>query len=225
MATDALAPGIWAVVPFKGTVGAKGRLAAHLDQAERAALVLAMARDVLRALKAAPLAGIAIVSRSRPARDLAAAFGATFVAETARGLSGAVTEASAFVAARGAAGTLIIHADLPAVTSADIEALLRGHAGVTLAPDRHDIGTNCIVATPPNAMRYQFDGRSFAPHQALARAAGLEPRIVRRPGLGLDIDTLDALKDFARRPSATEAWRHLEAHGVVSRLIETRNNH
>ena len=223
MATDAVPKGIWAVLPFKGTQGAKGRLAPHLSEAERAGLMLAMARGVLEALSNAPLAGIAIVSRSGIARELADQFGATFVAETASSLTGAVTEAGAFVAARGGAGTMIIHADLPAVTSADIEAALQGHEHVTLAPDRHDIGTNCIVATPPNAMRYQFDGTSFAPHQALARAAGIEPRIVRRPGLGLDIDTIDALRDFASTPSDTEAWRYLDAHGVASRLVDTHN--
>lgn len=223
MTSVALPDGIWAVVPFKGEAGAKGRLAAHLSEAERTGLVLAMARDVLTTLSQAPLAGIAIVSRSATARELAATFGATFVTETASSLSGAVTEASGFVAERGATGTMIVHADLPAVTTADIDAALRGHARVTLVPDRHDIGTNCIVATPPNAMPYQFDGTSFAPHQALARGAGIEPRIVRTPGLGLDIDTIDALRDFARSPGDTEAWRYLNAHGVVSRLLHTHN--
>ena len=223
MTTGALPDGIWAVVPFKGASGAKGRLAAHLSEAERNGLVLAMARDVLTTLSQAPLAGIAIVSRSDTARELAATFGATFVKETASSLSGAVTEASAFVANHSGAGTMIIHADLPAVTTADIHAALRGHEQVTLVPDRHDIGTNCIVATPPNAMPYQFDGTSFAPHQALAHEAGIEPRIVRTPGFGLDIDTIDALRDFARSPTDTEAWRYLNAHGVASRLLETHN--
>ena len=101
--------------------------------------------------------------------------------------------------------------------------MLDGHDDVTLVPDRHDIGTNCIAATPPNAMRYQFDGTSFAPHQALARAAGIEPRVVRLPGLGLDIDTLDALRDFAERAGDTRTGRYLRESGLAQRLAEPHN--
>jgi len=66
-------------------------------------------------------------------------------------------------------------------------------------------------------------GTSFAPHQALARAAGIEPRVVRLPGLGLDIDTLEALRDFANVASDTRTGRYLTESGLASRLSETHN--
>ena len=214
---------MWALVPFKGIDGAKGRLAPTLSERERGELSLAMVRDVLSALAAAPLDGILIVSRAPVARELAREFATDVFEETVRGLTGAVTEASGHVAGRGGTGTLIVHGDVPLLTAAEIETVLDGHEDVTLVPDRHDVGTNCIAASPPNAMTYQFDGTSFAPHQALARSAGIEPRIVRLPGLGLDIDTLDALRDFASLASATRTGHYLRESGLASRLCEPHN--
>lgn len=214
---------MWALVPFKGAEGAKGRLAPTLTETERRDLSLAMIRDVLAALTASRLAGILIVSRAPVARDLAREFAVDVFEETIRGLTGAVTEASDHVAARGGAGTLIVHGDVPLLTATEVAAVLDGHEDITLVPDRYDVGTNCIAATPPNAMRYQFDGTSFAPHQALARTAGIEPRVVRLPGLGLDIDTLEALRDFSELPGDTGTHRYLRESGLASRLSEPHN--
>ena len=214
---------MWALVPFKGIDGAKGRLGPTLSERERGELSLAMVRDVLSALAAAPLDGILIVSRAPVARELAREFGTEVFKETVRGLTGAVTEASDHVAGRGGTGTLIVHGDVPLLTAAEVETVLDGHQNVTLVPDRHDVGTNCIAASPPNAMTYQFDGTSFAPHQALARSAGIEPRIVRLPGLGLDIDTLDALRDFANLATDSRTGRYLRESGLASRLCEPHN--
>ena len=214
---------MWALVPFKGPEGAKGRLAPTLTETERRELSLAMIRDVLAALAASRLDGVLIVSRALVARDLAREFAVEVFEETVRGLTGAVTEASKHVAARGGTGTLIVHGDVPLLTPAEVAVVVDGHRDITLVPDRHDIGTNCIAATPPNAMRYQFDGTSFAPHQAHARAAGIEPRVVRLPGLGLDIDTLEALRDFSERPGDTRTGLYLRESGLAQRLAEPHN--
>ncbi len=213
---------MWALVPFKGPEGAKERLSAYLSPSERRALTLAMVQDVLDALTRASLAGVLIVSRSPEARELAKAFDAEVFADSADDLTGAVTEASAFVADR-AEGTMIVHGDLPLLTADEVDQALEAHRDITLLPDRHDIGTNCIIATPPNAMSYQFDGTSFEPHQALARAAGFEPRIVRLPGFGLDIDTIDGLRTFAAAGTDTRSGRLLVETGVASRLTATHN--
>ncbi len=218
----ATTPRIWALVPFKGPDGAKERLGAHLSPRERHDLTLAMVQDVLAALTRASLQGVLIVSRSPAAAALAREFDAEVFADTADDLTGAVTEASAFIADR-AEGTMIVHGDLPLLTADEVDQALDGHRDITLAPDRHDIGTNCIIATPPNAMTYQFDGRSFKPHTALARQAGFEPRIVRLPGFGLDIDTIDGLRKFAAAGADTRSGRYLVETGVASRLAATHN--
>ena len=213
---------IWALVPFKGPDGAKERLGAYLSPCERRELMLAMVQDVLDALTQASLAGVLIVSRSPVARELAQAFDAEVFADSANDLTGAVTEASAFIANR-AEGTMIVHGDLP---SSPLRKWTRPSGDTRTSPcwpDRQDIGTNCIIATPPNAMTYQFDGTSFKPHRALARAAGFEPRIVRLPGFGLDIDTIDGLREFAAAGARTRSGRLLVETGVASRLAATHN--
>ncbi len=213
---------IWALLPFKGPEGAKERLSAHLSPRERRDLTLAMVQDVLDALTRASLSGVLIVSRSPAARGLAREFDAQVFADSANDLTGAVTQASAYLADR-ADGTMIVHGDLPLLTTDEVNQALRGHRDITLLPDRQDIGTNGIIATPPNAMAYQFDGTSFEPHQALARGAGFEPRIVRLPGFGLDIDTIDGLRTFAATGSDTRSGRLLTKTGVASRLSATHN--
>ncbi len=215
-------PRIWALVPFKGPDGAKERLGAYLSPRERHDLTLAMVQDVLAALTGTSLLGVVIVSRSPAAVALAREFDAEVFADTADNLTGAVTEASAFLAGR-AEGTMIVHGDLPLLSADEVNRAMRGHRDITLLPDRHDIGTNCIIATPPNAMTYQFDGTSFGPHKALARAAGFEPRIVRLPGFGLDIDTIDGLREFAATGAHTRSGRLLAETGVASRLAATHN--
>ena len=107
---------IWALVPFKGPEKAKERLGAYLSPGERRDLTLAMMQDVLHALTRASLSGVLIVSRSPDARALAKEFGAEVFADTADDLTGAVTQASAFVADR-AESTMIIHGDLPLLLS------------------------------------------------------------------------------------------------------------
>lgn len=214
---------MWALVPFKGTEGAKQRLSPFLSELERSELTIAMVRDVLAALAGLKaLSGVLLVSRSPAAPKLAEEFGAEVYKETSNDLTGAVTQASRFVAHRGG-GTMIVHGDVPLATTEEFGQVLAGHNDVTIVPDRYDVGTNCIVSTPPNAFTYQFDGKSFGPHRMLARKAGFEPRIVRLPGLGLDIDTLDELRAVAATNHDCQTCAYINGSGLASRLVAPHN--
>jgi 2-phospho-L-lactate guanylyltransferase len=59
---------------------------------------------------------------------------------------------------------------------------------VTLAPDRHETGTNALFVRPPGLLAYAFGAGSFREHLARARAAGAEVRVCRLAGLALDVD-------------------------------------
>ena len=210
---------IWALLPFKGAAGAKRRLASTLSEAERKGLVLAMVRDVLQALASAPgLAGVVLASRDYIACELAEEFGAEVFQDTASDLSGAVVQASAYVAARGASGTLFVPGDVPLIQPADIAAVLDGHERVTLVPDAYDVGTNAAASSPPNAFEYLFDGKSFKPHVASAARAGIEARVVRRAAFGLDVDTAEELVAVARHGAGTRTGKFLHASGIADRL-------
>ena len=214
---------MWALVPFKGAEGAKRRLSPFLSELERSELTIAMVRDVLAALAGLKtLSGVLLVSRSPAASRLAKEFGVEVYKETSSDLTGAVTQASGFVANRGG-GTMIVHGDVPLATTEEFAQVLAGHNKVTIAPDQYDSGTNCIVSTPPNAFTYQFDGKSFGPHQNLARKAGFKPRIVRLPGLGLDIDTLDELRAVAATNHDCQTCAYIKESGLASRLAPQHN--
>jgi len=60
---------------------------------------------------------------------------------------------------------------------------------VALAPCRHGTGTNALFLRPPDLIAPGFGADSFRRHCDLARRAGLEPVIVRMPGLAFDLDT------------------------------------
>ena len=212
--------GIWALLPFKGAEGAKRRLAPVLTVSEREGLVLAMVRDVLEALtSSASLAGILVVSRAPIAQDLAREFGAEVYADNADDLSGAVSQASRFVQSdRGASGTLFVPGDVPLIRPEDVDAVLAHHDRVTLVPDAYDVGTNAAASSPPNAFEYLFDGKSFKPHIASARRAGIEARIVRRAAFGLDVDTIAELIEVAALAKGTRTGTFLDASGVRGKL-------
>ena len=211
---------VWALLPFKGAEGAKRRLAPVLTASEREGLVLAMVRDVLEALTAsASLAGVLVVSRDPIAQVLAREFDAEVYADNATDLSGAVREASRFVESqRSASGTLFVPGDVPLIRAGDVDAVLAHHDRVTLVPDAYDVGTNAAASSPPNAFEYLFDGKSFKPHIASARRAGIEARIVRRTAFGLDVDTIAELIEVAARSAGTRTGTFLAASGVGDKL-------
>lgn len=212
--------GVWALLPFKGADGAKRRLAPVLTASEREGLVVAMVRDVLAALtSSASLAGVLVVSRDPMARRLAREFDADVYADNASDLSGAVREASRFAESqRLASGTLFVPGDVPLIGAEDVDAVLAHHDRVTLVPDAYDIGTNAAASSPPNAFEYLFDGKSFKPHIASARRAGIEARIVRRPAFGLDVDTIAELVEVAARSADTRTGAFLTTSGVRDKL-------
>jgi 2-phospho-L-lactate/phosphoenolpyruvate guanylyltransferase len=215
---------LWAVVPVKDLAHAKQRLAGVLCAAERLALFAAMLEDVLAALAASEgLAGILVVTRDPQARDLATRYGARVLVEgTSRGHTAASTLGAATLAEEGAVGMVQVPADIPLVTAEDIDAVLHAHAqapSITLAPSHDRRGSNAVACSPPDLLPLRFGDDSFQPHLERARALGIEPKIVERPGLALDVDTPADLAAFLATPSATRAYAYLMQSGIAERLL------
>ena len=220
--------GLWVVMPVKDLANAKQRLAGVLSADERHALFRAMLEDVLSALAAAErLAGILMVTRDPEARALAGRYGARVLAEEAnRGHTAASTFGARTLAREGVPGMLQLPADIPLVTPADIEALARAHGpapAVTLAPSHDQRGSNAVACSPPDLLPLRFGDDSFFPHLRRAHALGIEPQIVQRPGLALDIDTPDDLRAFLATPSATRGYAFLAESGIAERLLEAQS--
>jgi 2-phospho-L-lactate guanylyltransferase len=210
-------------MPVKDLRHAKQRLTGVLGPDERRALFRAMLEDVLTALAASEgLAGTLMVTRDPEAQVLAARYGARTLAEQAnRGHTAASTFGARTLAREGVAGMVQLPADIPLVMPDDVAALLRVHGeapAVTLTPSRDQRGSNAVVCSPPDLLPLRFGEDSFFPHLQRARALGVEPRIVRRPGLALDVDTPEDLAAFLAAPSATRAYAYLAESGIAGRL-------
>ena len=204
------AAALWVLVPLKNLDRAKERLAGVLAPRARRELVAAMARDVLAALLAVPLAPgrIVLVSDDDAVQALAHEVGvALFRPGPAPRdpLNSALAEATRFVAGRGAGELLVLHADLPCATAAELRALITTHhelpadgggARVTLVSDRAGSGTNCLLSTPPGALAYRFGADSRRLHREAAAAAGVAYGEFAGAGLGRDVDQPEELTEL-----------------------------
>jgi 2-phospho-L-lactate guanylyltransferase len=185
---------MWAVVPVKEFVHAKQRLAPALDVHARVALFAEMVERVLATLLTVRgLDGVAVVTNE----PRLAAQGLRIIPDReGRGQSAAVSQAARILMAEGVDGILTVPGDVPLATPEEIEHLLDVHERMTIVPSRDGKGTNALAVSPPDLIKFHFGDASFVPHCAEARALGIEPRILRLPGLGLDVDTPDDLALF-----------------------------
>ena len=200
-------------IPVKDLANAKQRLVPALGPARRRALAEAMLRDVLGALGGAGLDALWVVTRDRDVVAIARAFGAEPLAppteEENSSHSAAVAFAQAAAARGGARAFLTVPGDVPCVTGAELRALAgaAGHGAPALVPSRSGHGTNGVALVPPGAMPLKFGEPSFQNHLSAARACGLEPRILRLRGLGLDVDAPEDLAALVVEAPATESAR------------------
>lgn len=211
-------------MPVKDRQHAKQRLAGILAAEERQTLFCAMLEDVLNALAASEgLAGILVVTRDREVLRLAPRYGArVLVEEQNLGHTAASSLGARTLAREGVAGMLQLPADIPLVTPEDIAALLEIHGeapAVTLAPSRDQRGSNAVACSPADLLPLRFGEDSFLPHLRRARALGVEPRIVKRRGLALDVDAPDDLAAFLAGPSATRTYAYLADSGIAERVL------
>jgi 2-phospho-L-lactate guanylyltransferase len=206
---------IVAAVPIKDLAHAKQRLVSVLTPAERGELARAMLHDVVRALAGAGLDRVWVVTREPAVTALARALGAeTLVEEENHGHTAAVALAQAEAARQRARVFLTVPGDAPRVTANEIRQLADAVAlgAPVFVPSRSELGTNGVALAPPRAMALTFGEPSFARHLDAARAQGLAPRVLRLPGLGLDIDSPE---DLARLVAETGGAETTE----TSRLI------
>jgi len=210
-------------VPVKDLVNAKQRLVGALSPAERMALARAMLHDVLRALAAARVDARWVVTRDPEVAAIARDFGADVLREELnRGHTAAVAAAQREATRIGARLFATIPGDTPCVTAEEIGTLTTRAAGeaaaVAFAPSRSGLGTNGAALAPPAAMPLTFGEPSFDNHLRAARERGLAPRVLRLPGLGLDVDGPEDLALLMTGGPSTESGRLLARWSIGERL-------
>ena len=211
---------VFACVPVKEFTGAKSRLSQMLAPDQREILAATMLEDVLAALAGATrLAGILVNTVDERAAELARRHGARVVTEGARdGHTGAVMGMANVLRREGNAALLTVPGDIPRVTAEEIDAVVascRSAPSFTIVPAHDELGSNAILCNPPGSVPLRFGDDSYFPHLSAARAAGIEPTIVRLPGIGLDIDHPVDLRAFLRAPrKPTRTLALLERFGI-----------
>jgi len=222
---------VTAIVPLRDGEGGKTRLAEALTPQDRSRLVAVLARHVVEVLVATPeVAEVLVVTRDPEfAGEVVEGLPRVRVVRqpaSARGLNGAVDhgrdlawsglfEEPVWAASAGtgrhrrepdgavvAGPVLVVHADLPALGTADVAALVAEPAPVVVAPDGARGGTNALLlrhGPASRVFRFRFGVDSFAAHLAEARERGLDVAVVERPGSQVDLDTPE---DWAALPAA-----------------------
>jgi 2-phospho-L-lactate/phosphoenolpyruvate guanylyltransferase len=180
-------------IPIKPFGIAKARLSRVLDAPARARLGMAIARHTIDAVTAAG-GDVVVVTGDEGVASWVRTLGHGVVDETGGGLDAA---AGAVVDHATAAGRpwLIVHADLPLLTPADLDPLLDGELSAGIIAPSHDGGTSAIGGEGRFGFRY--GSGSFTRHLAAMPSAS----VVTSSGLGFDLDTPDDLRHVAGLPA------------------------
>lgn len=203
------------LIPIKRLDICKQRLAGVLDAGQRRSLMLALLEEALEQAQAAEAAtGVDVVTSDPLAAEVARAAGAGVVSDGGLAWNPGLEHAVALLDPVPA-GVLFLSADLPAVTSADVDAMIAACPPRGIAIGRaHDVGTNALALRPAGVITPAFGAaRSSEVHAALAAAAGVPAVLVDRPGLALDLDTpADLSGALAGGAGADRPWRAVVNH-------------
>lgn len=212
---------IIALIPVKELTRGKQRLQPILTAQERHLLSKAMLEDVLSVVVASPLFDrVLMITSDSEAAALARQHGAGVIKE-ARQIrqSQSVDAASTICRQMGAEAMLTLPLDVPLVTADDLTRIVdKGIAspGVVLAPSRDRLGTNALLARPPDTIPFRFGFDSFQAHRREAETRGLPCEVCELPNVALDIDEIEDLRCFLETPGQTrthELLRRLEIEG------------
>ena len=215
---------IAAIVPAKALDEAKTRLAAILTEGERRCLELAMLSDVLRTLQAVPrLELIAVVSPDEAVLNRARELGAEVIRESpsVRGINQALAHALGVMSPREPSALLVVLADVPAVTPAEIESVLDAlpdDRGAVICPSSAG-GTSALAVRPPDAMAFRFGPQSFAAHKKECADRNVPLRVLHIDSLERDIDEPDDLRWLISRAAETATHRLLRQMRLADRWI------
>lgn len=235
------------VVPVKSFNNAKKRLATVLTAQQRTELMKHMLDDVLTAIVATDeVEGITVVTSDAEVAQWVGKYAQSIRAPlrvfdpgphqtgvqsnfasvnslAEAGLCHAYKTAAADLMSQGTYSMLLLPADIPLVTKADIRALLAEHThpGVSLAAAGSDGGTNALLVSPPDIIAPAFGENSCQRHSAQAREQGLEPMVLNAAGLNLDIDTLEDIYALLATGSDCATLRYLVDSGIATELAKS----
>lgn len=184
---------LWAIIPVKPLRRGKSRLSGVLSEDERALLNYTMLSNTLKIVAdVAEISDRLVVSRDPAALALAREYGARTLQEDGNpGLNMALRRATVVAQVYAASGVLILPADLPLLSQADVKELIaytNKPPVVVVAPDRRGEGTNALLSSPAGLIEYHFGPGSFQKHVQAAQKQNVHVEICSLSALGLDLD-------------------------------------
>lgn len=179
-----------AIIPLNAGPLRKSRLSPVLRADQRLAVSEALSAHVLDCARACDrVEEIILLSPSAPDN------GVGWRRDAGRGLNAELGDLRRDLLGRA---VMIVHADLPFLRVADLDALAdaAADAGCAIACDRHGLGTTALALAPGVTFPLAFGQNSFAAHMAAAPEGAVA---IDRPGLGHDIDTMEDIVDALAR--------------------------
>jgi len=225
-------PEHWALVPVKSLDDAKQRLEPRLGDL-RGAFSLAMLRDVLDALsRSKTIDAIAVVTEDPEVRQLAESTNSLAIGEgPSAGLNADVTHAVNTLQGMGAKRITVIHADLPLVTSLEIDRVCgveqnsrtaATRLAAVICPSSDHQGTNVLSFDADQPIPFRYGPNSFNLHHEIAQDTGAELVTIESETLSIDIDEPSDFEQLLahgnRHPeyASSASWRFLQRAGLTS---------
>lgn len=204
------------ILPIKDLQTCKSRLASALDVDARASLMTALATDALQAAQQSKLlCSCYVVSHDPQVHALAKQYGAEVIdlpddVCLNSGVTAALKHLPLMISP-----TLIVHADIPALSARNLDNLIARHtiAGVdlTLVPDVQENGTNAMVLSGGRNFRFHYGEQSFSKHLRQAELSSLRHQRLAHEAFAYDIDVSSDLARLATvelpAGSALADWR------------------
>lgn len=201
------------VIPIKTLSDSKTRLSPILSSFERQALMLAMIKDVLKAVKSSKkIDNVIIISPDLNFLKISKEFNFEFIEEKFQnGLNYAVQNAIEFCIEKNSKSVLIIPADIPLLLAKDLEAIidLGKDSSVVIAPSKDGGGTNALMLSPPNIIEPKYGKDSFHAHIYEARIKGVKVEVYKSDRVALDIDSPKDLMNFMSTKTDTYTYKFL----------------
>jgi 2-phospho-L-lactate guanylyltransferase len=182
------------VIPIRTFALANTRLSEDLSADARAALAQRLADTVVHAAGNAP---VVIVTSAPEVEEWALGHGLGVEPDPGT-LDDAAAAGVGALAAR-VHRVVVAHADLPFATTFGRVTRDADQPIAVVVPCQRDDGTPVLSVPAHSRMAFAYGPGSFRRHVGAARAAGLAVRVVRDPGLGFDVDTVDDLHALAER--------------------------